>query len=93
MNFNPLFDRVVVRPDGREVQTAGGIIIPDCVGVSGCLVGEVVACGPGRYYEDGSRMPMPLKVGDRVLYQPRAELAKYSGCVIMSLDGVHGVLG
>lgn len=76
--IKPLADRVVVRPIEREETTKGGIVIPDTA-KERPQEGEVVAVGPGKY-EDGKRVPMEVKVGDRVLF------AKYGGTEI-KIDG------
>jgi chaperonin GroES len=70
-NLEPLDDRVVVKPSEEEQTTASGIVIPDTAKEKP-QEGEVVAVGPGRF-EDGSRVPMDVKVGDRILY------SKYGG--------------
>ena len=70
--LEPLEDRVVVRPIEEGTQkTPTGIIIPDTAKEKP-QEGEVVAIGPGRF-EDGKRIPLDVKVGDRVLY------SKYGG--------------
>ena len=71
MKFRPLHDRVVVKRIDAEEKTAGGIIIPDTAKEKP-QQGEVVAAGPGRFEKD-KRVPMEVKVGDKVLY------GKYSG--------------
>lgn len=71
-NYEPLGDRVLVKPTNREEVTKGGIVLPDTVKEKP-QEGEVVAVGPGRLSEDGKRISMEVKIGDRVLY------AKYSG--------------
>ena len=71
MKFRPLHDRVVVRRIDEDAKTSGGIIIPDTAKEKP-MQGEVIAVGPGRYEKD-KRVPMELKVGDKVLY------GKYSG--------------
>jgi len=76
--IKPLADRVVVKPLEREETTKGGIVIPDTA-KERPQEGEVVAVGPGKY-EDGKRVPMEVKVGDRVLF------AKYGGTEI-KIDG------
>lgn len=68
----PLSDRVVVRPIQREEVTKGGIVIPDTA-KERPQEGEIIAVGPGRFTDDGKRMAMEVKKGDRVLY------AKYAG--------------
>ena len=70
--LEPLEDRVVVKPIEEETQrTPTGIIIPDTAKEKP-QEGEVVAIGPGRF-EDGKRVPLDVKVGDRVIY------SKYGG--------------
>ncbi len=69
--IEPLEDRVVVRPADEEQTTPTGIVIPDTAKEKP-QEGEVVAVGPGRF-EDGQRVPVDVKVGDRVLY------SKYGG--------------
>jgi chaperonin GroES len=70
-SIEPLEDRVVVKPGEEEETTVSGIVIPDTAKEKP-QEGEVVAVGPGRF-EDGNRVPMDVKVGDRVLY------SKYGG--------------
>jgi len=67
----PLSDRVVVRAMEETEQMRGGLFIPDTAKEKP-MQGEVLAIGPGRFEKD-KRVPMELKVGDRVLY------GKYSG--------------
>ena len=69
--LEPLEDRVVVKPGEEEETTVSGIVIPDTAKEKP-QEGEVVAVGPGRF-EDGKRIPMDVKEGDRVLY------SKYGG--------------
>ena len=68
----PLADRVLVKPIPKEEVTKGGIVLPDTAKEKP-QEGEVVAVGPGRMTEDGKRIPLEVKVGDRVIY------AKYAG--------------
>ncbi|MBR8829080.1 MAG: co-chaperone GroES [Gomphosphaeria aponina SAG 52.96 = DSM 107014] len=68
----PLGDRVFVKVNPSEEKTAGGILLPDTAKEKP-QVGEVVAVGPGKPNEDGSRTPVEVKVGDQVLY------SKYAG--------------
>ena len=78
-NLEPLEDRVVVKPIEEETQkTPTGIIIPDTAKEKP-QEGEVVAVGPGRF-EDGKRVPVDVKVGDRVIY------SKYGGTEV-KVDG------
>src|SRR5512139_1469187 len=75
MNLKPLADRLVVEPLEQEEVTAGGIILPETAKEKP-QQGKVIAAGPGRTDEDGKRIAMEVKLGDRVLY------AKYSGTEI-----------
>ena len=71
-NLRPLGDRVVVRPLNQEQTTKSGIVLPDTAKEKP-QQGEVLAAGSGRVKDDGERVPMDVKVGDKVLY------AKYAG--------------
>jgi chaperonin GroES len=72
MNLKPLADRVVVKPLVKEEVTKGGIVLPDTAKEKP-QEGEIVAVGPGKLGEDGKRIEMEVKKGDRVIY------AKYAG--------------
>jgi len=63
----PLADRLVIKPLDVEETLASGIVIPDTAKEKS-QQGEVIAVGPGRLDDDGKRIPMELKVGDRVYY-------------------------
>ena len=67
VNFVPIADRIVILPLEREQTTKGGIYLPDTV-KERPQEGEVIAVGPGRVSDDGTRVPMELAVGDRVIY-------------------------
>ena len=67
MGFTPLHDRVLVRRVESDEKTAGGLIIPDSAKEKPAE-GEVVAVGAGAVREDGSRAPMDVKVGDKILF-------------------------
>jgi chaperonin GroES len=68
----PLHDRIVIRPVVQEEVLASGIVIPDTAKEKP-QQGKVIAAGPGRLDDNGKRVQMDVKVGDRVLY------AKYTG--------------
>lgn len=70
--FSPMGDRVLVKPVEREDVSPGGIVLPDTVKEKP-QEGEVLAVGPGRVADDGKRIPLDLKKGERVLY------SKYGG--------------
>ncbi|MEQ8331059.1 MAG: co-chaperone GroES [Longimicrobiales bacterium] len=77
--IQPLADRVVVKALEDAEQMRGGLYIPDTAKEKPSQ-GEVVAVGPGKVSDDGTRLDMDVKVGDRVLY------GKYSGTDV-TLDG------
>ena len=81
LQLKPLADRVVVKKLDAEEKTAGGIVLPDTAKEKP-QQGEVLAVGPGKLDEKGTRQPMEVKVGDKILY------AKYSGTEV-KLVGVE----
>jgi chaperonin GroES len=84
MKVKPLHDRVLVKRIEPEEKVKGGIIIPDTAKEKP-LEGKVVAVGSGRLDEDGKRIPLEVKVGDRVL------VGKYAGTEI-KIDEVEHVI-
>jgi chaperonin GroES len=78
VKLGPLADRVVVRSLEGNEQTRGGLFIPDTAKEKP-QEGEILAIGPGRF-DEGKRVPMDLKVGDKVLF------GKYSGTEVV-IDG------
>lgn len=80
LNIHPLGDRVVVAPEKAEKVTASGIILADTGGKEKPEKGKVVAVGPGRYTDAGTRIPMDVKVGDKVFFKkPWDEPIKIEG--------------
>lgn len=79
INLKPLADRIVVEPLEQEEKTATGIILPETAKEKP-QEGKILAAGPGRLDDTGKRVPMEVKVGDKVLY------AKYSGTEV-KLEG------
>ena len=79
MNIRPLQDRVLIKRIDEQEQVRGGIIIPDTAKEKP-QEAEVVAVGPGKVNDDGKRVPVDIKVGDKVL------VGKYSGPDI-KMDG------
>ena len=67
VNLEPMGDRVIVKPVEKEEVTRGGLVIPDTA-KERPQEGEVIAVGPGRLSEDGKRIPIDVKKGDRVVY-------------------------
>jgi chaperonin GroES len=67
MRIRPLGDRVLIEPL-REEKKKGGIILPDTVEKERPQEGKVIAVGPGRVDDNGKKIPMNVKKGDRVLF-------------------------
>ena len=84
MNVKPLADRILVRRIEEKETAKGGIIIPDTAKEKP-QEGEVVAVGPGRMTEDGKRIAMEVKKGDRIL------IGKYSGAEV-KIDGIEYII-
>lgn len=72
MKVRPLGDRILVKPVEKEERTKSGIVLPDTAKEKP-QEGIVEAVGPGRVLDNGTKVPVEVKVGDRVLY------AKYAG--------------
>ena len=85
MKVKPLADRVVLKPLREGETTKSGIVIPDTVEKERPEKGEVLAVGPGKMLENGTRQQMSVKVGDIVLFK------KY-GPDEFKLDGVEYLL-
>ena len=79
MSLKPLEDRIVVKAADAEETTASGLVIPDTAKEKP-QQGEVLAVGEGRFGDDNERIPMDVKVGDKVVY------SKYGGTEI-TIDG------
>lgn len=84
IKLQPLADRLVVKPSEKEEKTKGGIYLPDTAKEKP-QEGEVVAVGPGKMTDDGKRIPMDIKVGDKVIY------SKYGGSEI-KIDDVDMII-
>ncbi len=70
--FQPLGDRILIKPSEQEEVSKGGLVLPDTARERP-QEGQVIATGPGRLTDEGNRMPLELSVGDKVLF------AKYAG--------------
>ena len=79
MNVRPLHDRLIVRRIEEKESVKGGIIIPDTAKEKP-QEGEVIAVGNGKLLDNGTKVPMDVKVGDKILF------GKYSGTDI-KIDG------
>jgi chaperonin GroES len=79
VKIEPLGDRVVIKPTPQEEVSKGGIVLPDTAKEKP-QEGKIIAVGPGRLTEEGNRIAMDVKKGDKVLY------SKYAGTEF-KLDG------
>ncbi len=79
MKVRPLHDRLIVKRLEEEEKTKGGIIIPDTAKEKP-VEGKVIAVGKGKITEDGTKIPMEVEKGDRILF------AKYAGTEV-KVDG------
>lgn len=84
MGLQPLGDRVVITIEKQEEKTRGGILLPDSAKEKP-QIGKVVAVGTGRVLDNGSRVAVEVKTGDRVVY------SKYGGTEL-KLDGEEYVI-
>jgi chaperonin GroES len=85
MTVKPLYDRILVKRIEEKEQKKGGIIIPDTAKEKP-MEGKVIAVGSGHVEKDGSRRPLEVKVGDRVLF------GKYAGQEVKIDDEEHVIL-
>ncbi|HET8559427.1 MAG TPA: co-chaperone GroES [Marmoricola sp.] len=94
INIKPLEDRIVVKPLDAEQTTASGLVIPDTAKEKP-QEGEVLAVGPGRVDDNGNRVPVDVKEGDKVIYSKYGGTeVKYAGeeFLILSARDVLAVL-
>ncbi len=84
MKIRPLHDRVIVKREDEEETTKGGIIIPDTAKEKP-VEGKVVAVGDGKVADDGKKIPLEVKAGDKVLF------GKYAGTEIQ-IEGEEHII-
>ncbi|MBU0646537.1 co-chaperone GroES [Patescibacteria group bacterium] len=95
MKLKPINDHIIVKPLSAEETSASGIIIPDTVDQGRPEKGEVLAVGPGRALENGSRLPMDVKTGDQVMFKKYApDEIKIDGeeYLVIRIDDVMAVI-
>ncbi len=85
VKLQPLGDRIIVRAMEKEEVTKSGIVLPDTAKEKP-QEGEVLAVGPGKLTDDGQRLAMDVKVGDKVIY------AKYAGTEVKIDDQEYLIL-
>ena len=84
MKIKPLQDRIIVKRVEEEEKTKGGIIIPDSAKEKP-MEGEVIAVGSGKVLDNGTKQPLEVKEGDRILF------GKYAGTEV-KIDGVEHLI-
>jgi len=84
MKIKPLHDKILIKRVNEEDKTKGGIIIPDTAKEKP-MEGKVIAVGTGKVLKDGSKRPLVVKEGDRILF------AKYAGTEI-KIDGEEHII-
>ncbi|MDD4290507.1 MAG: co-chaperone GroES [Patescibacteria group bacterium] len=72
MNLKPLFDNIVVKRIEEKETTKSGIVLPDTIDKEKPQKGEVVAIGDGKISDNGEKIPMQVKIGDKVLFRKYA---------------------
>lgn len=92
MNIRPLGERVVIKMQEAEDKTQSGIILPDTAKEKP-IEGVVVAVGVGRIDNNGNRVPLELKVGDKVVYSKFAGTpVKQDGVEYLIINGERDIL-
>lgn len=84
MQLKPLGDRVVIKPLAAEEKTASGIVLPDTAKEKP-QEGEIIAVGSGKLLENGQRVALDVKVGDKIIY------SKYAGTEF-KIDGAEHLI-
>jgi chaperonin GroES len=85
MKVNPIRDRILVKPIEADTVTASGIVIPDNAQEKP-MQGEVLGVGDGKVTDDGTIIPMTVKIGDKILY------GKFSGQTVKIQNKDHIIL-
>ena len=91
----PVSDHVVVKASTAEAQTASGIFSPDTASKEKPMQGEVIAVGPGKMTENGSRLEMDVKVGDTILfskYGPNEVKVEGEEYLILSNSDIYAII-
>lgn len=82
--LTPIGDRVVIKPDPEEQKTRSGIVLPDTAKEKPSE-GTVIAVGTGRILDNGTKVPVEVKIGDKIIY------SKYGGTEV-KIDGEEYII-
>ena len=94
MNIKPLGEKVIIRPISAEQKTVGGIVLPDTAKAKP-QQGEILAVGPGRVLDNGSRLSLEVKVGDKVLFSKYAAVdikVDDEDLILLNERDIHAIL-
>ena len=94
MNIKPLGEKVIIRPISAEQKTVGGIVLPDTAKEKP-QQGEVLAIGPGRILDNGTRVPLEVKVGDKVMFSKYAAVdikVDDEDLILLNERDIHAIL-
>ena len=93
-NYKPLNDHILIKPLNGDEVSKSGIILPDTVDKEKPEKGEVVAVGSGKLLENGSRAPMSVKVGDKVIFKKYSpdELPGDEGLLMIKEEDIMAVI-
>ncbi len=96
IKLNPTDDHIVVKAEEQETQTSSGIYIPSTASKERPQMGEVVAVGPGKMTDAGTRLAMDVKVGDKILfskYGPSEVKIEGQELLILNQGDVLAIIG
>ena len=93
-NYKPLNDHILIKPLNGDEVSKSGIILPDTVDKEKPEKGEVVAVGSGKLLENGSRAPMSVKVGDKVIFKKYSpdELPGDEGLLMIKEEDIMAII-
>ncbi|MGI6587358.1 MAG: co-chaperone GroES [Peptococcia bacterium] len=94
MSIKPLGDKVVIKPLDQEEKTKSGIVLPDTAKEKP-QQGEIIAVGSGRTLENGQKVPLEVKVGDKVIFSKYAGTEikiKEQDLLILSERDIHAII-
>ncbi|MBI2632914.1 MAG: co-chaperone GroES [Parcubacteria group bacterium] len=96
VTIKPLHNKVLIKPIAENDMTSSGIVLPDTAEKEKPEKGEVLAVGPGKVLDNGTRSPMSVKVGDKVVFKKYSPDEIKSGAeeyLIISEDDIMAIIG
>ena len=92
--FRVLYDRIIIKRNAPETMSKGGLIIPD-IGQEKPVIAKIIACGTGKIMENGSILPLSVKVDDEVIFSKHSGQAFIYGDVeylVLTEDDILGII-